>query len=168
VWDQVGGADLRAYPVGWVDVLLCAAVREAGFTIGLAPSAHLRHDRSASTTTALNGYVRERGPRLLRERGGAHLGVTDVVPIAVREATLTAATASVLELADYVHRETVPRAAAEKLAAQLAIMTERSARAQRELEALRGSLSWRVTAPLRRVRAAFRRPRSSGTHTARD
>ncbi len=168
VWDQVGGTDLRAYPVGWVDVLLCAAVREAGYTIGLAPTAHLRHDRSASTTVALNGYVRERGPRLLRDRDGDRGQVAAAVPLAVRDATLVSATASLLEFAHYVDRETVPRASAEKLATQLTLMTERSERAQRELEALRGSLSWRVTAPLRRVRAALGRRRPDGADSARD
>ncbi len=157
VWDLVGGTDLRAFPVGWVDVLLCAAVREAGFTIGLVATAHLRHDRSGSTAAVLNGYVRERGPRLLRERESGPQSVTDVVPQAVREATLVAATSSFLELVDYVDRETVSRVSADKLAAQLEIMTERSARAQRELDAVRGSLSWRVTSPLRTVRAALRR-----------
>lgn len=168
VWDQVGGTDLRAYPVGWVDVLLCVAVREAGYTIGLAPAALLRHDRSASTTVALNGYVRERGPRLLRDRDGRRPQPTDVVPPAVRDATLVSATTSLLEFAHYVDRETVPRAEAEKLAARLEVMTERSERVQRELEAVRGSLSWRITAPLRRVRSSLGRRGSSGADSARD
>lgn len=157
VWDLVGGADLRAFPVGWVDVLLCAAVREAGFTIGLAPAAHLRHDRSASTAAVLNGFVRERGPRLLRERGREPQRATDAVPLAVREATLAAATSSVLELVEHVERTTVPKPAADTLAAELDVMTARALRAERDLTALTGSLSWRATAPLRRVRGALRR-----------
>ncbi|MER3388713.1 MAG: glycosyltransferase [Microcella sp.] len=157
VWDEVGGTDLRAFPVGWVDVLLCSAVRAAGHTIGLAPTARIRHDRSASTPTILNGYVRERGPRLLREAGAPPLGASDDVPEHVLSGTLSSATASVLELAEFAERTTVPRSQHEAIAQKLETASRERDRAQRELEALRGSLSWRVTAPLRRLRGLARR-----------
>ena len=153
VWDEVGGADLRAYPVGWVDVLLCAAVRDAGHAIGLAKQALIRHDRSASTAPALNGYARERGPRLLHERGNARAGITDAVPAEVRDATLISASASFLEFVAYVDRATVARADYEKLAARLEKMTAERDKVREERDVLRGSASWRVTAPLRRLRS---------------
>ncbi len=157
VWDEVGGTDLRAFPVGWVDVLLCSAVRAAGHTIGLAPTARIRHDRSASTPTILNGYVRERGPRLLREVGLPPAKASDDVPEHVIEGTLASATASVLDLAAYAERTTVPRPQHDAVVDQLATVTRERDRARTELDALRGSLSWRATAPLRRVRGLSRR-----------
>jgi len=157
VWDEVGGTDLRAFPVGWVDVLLCSAVRAAGYTIGLAPTARIRHDRSASTPTILNGYVRERGPRLLRDAGTPPPEASVDVPEHVLAGTLSSATASVLELAEYAERTTVPRTQHESVVQTLETATRQRDRAQRELAALRGSLSWRVTAPLRRLRGLARR-----------
>ena len=157
VWDEVGGTDLRAFPVGWVDVLLCSAVRAAGHTIGLAPTARIRHDRSASTPTILNGYVRERGPRLLRKAGMPPAEASDAVPEHVLTGTLSSATASVLELAAYAERTTVPRPQHEAVEQKLERVTRDRDRARRELEALQGSLSWRVTAPLRRLRGLARR-----------
>lgn len=157
VWDEVGGTDLRAFPVGWVDVLLCSAVRAAGHTIGLAPTARIRHDRSASTPTILNGYVRERGPRLLREVGMPPAVAADLVPEHVMGSTLASATATVLELAAYAERTTVPRPQHDAVVDALATVTRERDRARAELEALRGSLSWRATAPLRRLRGLAKR-----------
>jgi GT2 family glycosyltransferase len=157
VWDEVGGTDLRAFPVGWVDVLLCSAARAAGHTIGLAPAARIRHDRSASTPTILNGYVRERGPRLLRESAAPLAEASADVPDHVLRATLASATASVLELAHYAERTTVPLARHEALEQQLERVRRERDRARHELDALRGSLSWRVTAPLRALRGLLRR-----------
>ena len=171
VWDEVGGADLRAYPTGWVDVLLCTAVREAGYTIGLAPAAHITHDRNASTPPALLSFVRARGPRLVRDRETTLEVSLGEIPPAVQEATLVSATSAFLDFVTYVGDTMVPRGRHDELAELLAAATaERDAAvAQRDaaiaerdaslhtVTAMRRSRSWSVTAPMRKLSSIFQR-----------
>lgn len=170
VWDQVGGADLRAYPTGWVDVLLCTAVREAGYTIGLATSAHIRHDRNASTPPALIQFSRSRGPRLMRERATALEVSVAQIPPTLRDATLVSATTAFLDFVMHVADTTVPGRQHHELAERLVAVTdERDAaiaerdEARQAVKALRRSRSWRMTAPMRKLSSRLsrlRRPRS--------
>lgn len=173
VWDEVGGADLRAYPTGWIDVLLCTAVREAGYAIGLAPPAHIRHDRNASTPPALMQFVRSRGPRLMRDRATALEASLGDIPPAVRDATLVSATTAFLDFVTHVGDTMVPRGSHDERAEHLesatrerdAALAERDAAiAERDaalqaVTAMRRSRSWRVTAPMRKLSSKLSRLR---------
>jgi GT2 family glycosyltransferase len=56
-WDQVGGADIRLYPLDMVDKDYCSHVRVHGWRVALVPDATLQHQGSQSAPRAFRRMI---------------------------------------------------------------------------------------------------------------
>ncbi|MCA1943476.1 MAG: glycosyltransferase [Yonghaparkia sp.] len=180
-WDAVGGMDPRFYPVMWADVDLCSTLLARGLRFRSVIDAHCTHEQSASTSSQFSAVLWHRNLSLLRQK---HAGappepapsITGTVDARLEPgliATIARAAASLVrELADRIendHRELErSRALFEQFERQLELADARIAAAEQrarlvelELAAMRSTRSWRLTAPLRAVRA--RRRESGGS-----
>jgi GT2 family glycosyltransferase len=69
-FDRVGGADERFYPIYYVDVDFCLAIRMRGERVICEPRSVLTHRRGASTARDFAVFVTARNRELLREKWG--------------------------------------------------------------------------------------------------
>ena len=69
-WDRIGGADERLYPVYYVDVDLCLAIRACGERVLVQPRSVVVHPGGASTERDFAHFVVERNRRLMIEKWG--------------------------------------------------------------------------------------------------
>jgi GT2 family glycosyltransferase len=173
VWDEVGGVDVRLWPLNYVDLAYSIHVRAHGYGVALVPDARVRHTRHASSTSYLLDFTNKRNiahlEPLWREpsdqlgpvdaRAVPHecnpwrgAPIQDILDITVREASTFA----------------VPfaRAAAEEMASRDRLAQEQVADAHhvaaRAIASMQRTVSWRVTAPLRWLRRVGRRRHSGG------
>ena len=73
VWDLVGGADERVFPLYPVDIDLCLAIRMRGRRVLCAPASVLVHERGASITPDYAVFVQQRNRKLMLEKWGRAL-----------------------------------------------------------------------------------------------
>ncbi len=70
IWDLIGGADERIYPVYHVDLDLCVAVRARGARVLLEPASVLTHARGASSGREFAAWVGERNRQFVVDKWG--------------------------------------------------------------------------------------------------
>jgi hypothetical protein len=78
VWDLIGGADERIYPVYHVDLDLCMAARARGARVLLEPASVLAHARGASSGREFGAWVGERNRRFIVDKWGSLLAAAAV------------------------------------------------------------------------------------------
>ena len=69
-WDRIGGADERFFPLYYVDVDLCLAIRGHGERVLLEPRSIVVHHRGASTDPDFARFVARRNRGLMLEKWG--------------------------------------------------------------------------------------------------
>jgi GT2 family glycosyltransferase len=69
-WDRIGGADERFFPLYYVDVDLCLAIRGRGERVLLQPGSTVVHHRGASTDPDFAQFVARRNRGLMLEKWG--------------------------------------------------------------------------------------------------
>jgi GT2 family glycosyltransferase len=73
LWDLIGGLDEQFYPVNFVDVDLCMAIRKLGFLVLYQPNSCIRHHQSASTEPRFKEFLIRRNRLLFLKKWGAAL-----------------------------------------------------------------------------------------------
>ena len=168
-WDRVGGMDPRYFPLLWADVDFCTALARAGLAFALDAEARVHHESGASTPSALGGFLFYRNRELYRTKWfPTHVLPDDRDPS--RPSRAEALTGAIDERVPRELIDTVAQSAADALlhlgrihtrdierlnAVEAGLRDEREA-LREERAALRLTLSWRITAPLRRVRSWWR------------
>ena len=69
-WDRIGGADERLFPVYYVDVDLCLAIRARGERVLMQPRSIVVHHGGASTNRDFAEFVAGRNRELMIEKWG--------------------------------------------------------------------------------------------------
>jgi GT2 family glycosyltransferase len=164
IWDEVGGVDVRLWPLNYVDLAYSMHIRAHGYKVALVPQARVRHTRHASSTPYLLDFTNRRNVAHLEPlwRGPAdELGEADARPVShecspwlggstqeIVDRTLSVASTFALAFARATTEEMARRdaRAAEDV-------KEAHALAERAIADIRGTLSWRSTTPLRWVSA---------------
>jgi GT2 family glycosyltransferase len=101
-WDAVGGLDENFYPVYYVDVDLCLALRQRGYRVLYQPLARIRHHRSASTQPDFRTFVVRRNrarflqkwQQALTQQEAPRAGSEQAISRAIARAEAAAASAS--------------------------------------------------------------------------
>ncbi len=137
-WDRIGGMDSEYYPVQWADVDLCARLRSAGLGFAVVADARVAHSGRGSTGSALGDFLFERHRRRFHARWVAR--EQDAPPAITVDAELLgpvarAASTALLDLAADGESNRRLRDEVDAL--------------HRELESMRRSTSWRISAPVR-------------------
>lgn len=166
-WDEVGGSDPSLYPLTYVDLDFCTHLRAHGWGVALVGDATVWHAHNQSAPGLMREYLNDRLTPRVQQRWSAVVSALpqgaaatqphsctrdradDVPGWAAREATDI-----VVQFSRWVEgRRSADRAEITALSADLdaAVMDAHGARA--ELAELRASRSWRITAPLRALRA---------------
>src|SRR5207248_3832525 len=70
IWDEVGGADERFYPLYYVDADLCVAILARGHRVLLEPRSVVRHRQGASTDRAFARFVFRRNREMFLAKWG--------------------------------------------------------------------------------------------------
>lgn len=156
-WDDVGGPDPALFPLNHVDKDYCSHLRVHGWAVALVPDAHLRHRGNQSAPGPLREFLSDwQLPRLTRRWAGplTELGAGGVRVVAhdcTRERTI--------DVEHWVARESsrivvgFARWAESRRRHDHALLLSASADAL----AIRRTLSWRITAPLRAARRGLTR-----------
>lgn len=141
-WDDAGGVDERFFPLYFVDVDLCLALRARGQLVVCEPASVVVHHKGASMDADYARFVAERNRDLLLEKWGEFVGATPPgsgAPLALpghaipaqERATEDATRESLALLRDAATRT----AYADELRARLAAR-------EAEAETRRGELEW--------------------------
>ena len=154
-WDDVGGADPTLFPLNHVDKDYSIHLRAHGWSLLLAPDAHVVHEKHQSGPGQLRSLLATwQEPRFDSMWGpvAARLGAGAAETVPHRCDRVPVPTIDEIErlVGQEASRMLVPFANA--LARQID-------GARRDLEDTRQTLSWRVTAPLRGLRRRLARPR---------
>jgi GT2 family glycosyltransferase len=168
VWDEVGGVDVRLWPLNFVDLAFSVHVRAHGHQVVHAPGACIVHLKRGSTSTLLVGYTAVRNTELLDADGWpgvtAQLGETDVCIVDHPCAPWRGAGIAEIEAlqTEEASRAFIPLANHygdfwESTNVRVAEYRSRIAVLEEVLEEVLASTSWRVTAPLRGVSGVARR-----------
>lgn len=169
-WDQIGGVDVRLYPLGFVDFGFCAHLRLHGWEVWNQPAAAIKHGRHGSRPGPVIEFSSIRNLRLIQEEfagllplEGSAAGTTTPhrcvpwlgeAPERIGELTLIEASLLVLPFSRFA-----AATAAERLADAHWLADE----ARGNLLAVERSHSWRITAPLRATSRLLRwRSRGKG------
>ena len=162
-WDDVGGADPSLYPLTYVDLDTCSHLRAHGWGVALVGAATTLHGGDQSAPGMLRRYLNERLTPRVHERWSrvvAELpdGAARAVPHdCTRERAAEVEQWCAREAADIVVQfgrwaEREHRARVTALEVRGGELSAGLSTALEQLEATRSTLSWRVTAPLRRLR----------------
>lgn len=156
-WDEVGGTDPALFPLNHVDKDYCSHLRVHGWSVALVPTAHLRHRGNQSAPGLLREFLGEWQVSRLTRRWAGPLAELGTGGVGVTEHECTRERAADVE--HWVARESSRFVVAF---GRWAEMRRRHADGQlqsavAEAAALRGTLSWRITSPLRAVRRRLTR-----------
>jgi GT2 family glycosyltransferase len=151
-WDDVGGTDPALFPLNHVDKDFCSHLRVHGWAVMLVPDAHLRHRGDQSAPGMLREFLSGwQHPRLTRRWSGPlrELG-SGAARVVEHECTRERAD----DVEHWVARESTRLLVAfgRWSEARRRHDHEQLVRAAAEAEAVRRTLSWRITAPLRALR----------------
>lgn len=158
-WDEIGGADPALFPLNHVDKEYSLHLRAHGWTLLLAREALLFHDKHQSGPGVLRAHLASwQEPGFDRTWGPVATSLGSGSSAAIPHACERIPTPSMADVEQIVGREAsmmfVPIAAS--LAREIdAALRDRDG-ARRGLEQLRQTLSWRITAPLRRLKKVLR------------
>lgn len=175
VWDEVGGADPSLFPLTYVDLDFSTHVRAHGWGVALVAGATVWHAHNQSAPGLLREYLNDRLTPRVHERWSAVTAALPAGAAAQHPHDCTRDRAEDVE--GWVSREATDivvrfgrwaeqwrRSEFAELASVRAALDEsqRDALGARgELDALRTSRSWRITAPFRALRnPAYRDPTS--------
>lgn len=155
-WDAVGGPDPALFPLNHVDKDYCSHLRVHGWSVALVPGARLRHRGSQSAPSLLREFLSGWQHPRLTERWAEPLRSLQRAETGMIEHRCTRERADDVE--GWVARE------ASRMLVDFSRWAERRRReAERrhldlidEVTAMRRTLSWRVTAPLRAARRLTR------------
>lgn len=175
IWDLIGGADPRLFPLHHVDKDYCTHLRSHGYPVALVPGARLSHSGSLSAPSSFRYFLREWGDGSFDDRWRGPLLALDHMDRPVQHdcapwrmsedtaadaarAAQSAAAAMVIPLGKWfsAQLDASQRQLADALAAQQELRREAAAH-QQETQRLLGTASWRITAPLRSIRARLPR-----------
>ncbi len=163
-WDDVGGPDPRLFPLNHVDKDYCSHLRAHGWAVALVPTANLVHQGNQSAPGLMRAFLSEWHADRLAQRWGEvlkQLPGSEARPLPhdctrgrherlEHEVAIEAST-----LAVAVGRWTQRRRVRQDAALESA--RARTVKAEAEVVAMRSSLSWKLTSPLRRLRAILSR-----------
>lgn len=167
-WDNVGGMDPRFYPVLWVDVDFCAALRSADRRFAIERSAVASHETNGSTPSALGQFLFGRNQYLFATKWIAGASKEPDTSRPSRAADLDGALHPKIEphllaivaqtAADaFLHLARVHDSVLKDLHHQIADSDTARQRLEVEIAAVQNSNSWRLTRPIRwTVRGARR------------
>ena len=169
VWDEVGGPDVSFFPLQYVDVDFCFRITAAGYAIVIEPEVQIAHELAGSSAGLLKRYLNVKSRERFREKHGSgrpsmvHLSQAVEKldpPTELVEQVAKVASLDFVDLARFANKEINLLLAElaelsggelpEDVEAKLAVATQQI-RIQSELEAMKKSLSWRITAPLRKI-----------------
>ncbi|MBX9472750.1 glycosyltransferase family 2 protein [Microcella sp.] len=158
-WDHVGGADPSLYPLTYVDLDTCSHLRAHGWGVALVGAATTLHGGDQSAPGMLRLYLNDRLTPRVHERWSTV--VAQLPEGAARAVPHDCTRERAAEVEQWCARE------AADIVVQFGRWAERRRREQAaeldaardELAATRSTVSWRLTAPLRSVRALARRTR---------
>lgn len=156
-WDEVGGTDPTLFPLNHVDKDYCSHLRVHGWSVALVPNARLVHRGNQSAPGLLREFLSGwQFARLTRRWAGplAELG-TGGVRVVEHECTRERAA----DVEHWVARESTRLVVAFGRWAETRRRhdDEQLRSAVFDAEAVRRTLSWRITAPLRAVRGRLTR-----------
>lgn len=166
-WDDVGGPDPGLFPLNHVDKDYCSHLRVHGWAVALVPDAHLRHRGNQSAPGLLREFLggwqharlKHRWTEPLAAIGSGGVGIVDHDCTRERAAEVEhwvarEATRFVVDFGRWA--ETRRQHDEDQLEATRADLS----RAAADAVAVRQTLSWRITAPIRAVRRATLRLKS--------
>lgn len=177
-WDAVGGPDPAFFPLQSVDVEFCYRLTQAGFSMVLGRNAIINHSVGGSSAGLLKRFLNlDASRRFAAKHGASAIGaergssfqhpvelVTPQPDLISRVAE--SATLGFVDLARFASRElNLLRAELAQLRgegeeadleSELAVANQHL-KLRAELEAMRNSISWRITAPLRTVASRLMR-----------
>lgn len=167
-WDAVGGFDPAFFPLQWSDVDFGYRLGRVGFRSVLEPAARIRHEVGGSTPGVMAQYLGHTQPARFRRKNfmDEQALPDDLVadPLLVARVAQSAslgfvdlATFAASLLRDRDHEIGVLRANAAERDGQLVAQHDQRAAFDGELARMRSTWSWRLTAPLRRIRRFSRR-----------
>jgi GT2 family glycosyltransferase len=131
---QVGGFNLNPYPLGHIDVDIGLRLSDAGWSAKVCPDARIAHAKSGSTTPALGRVVSRLNSPLMRKTSGTFSFDQDVSALFSDE---------VVRRMSHLFLEVAGEYEGE--------LRKADERYESEITAMRRTLSWRVTLPLRLV-----------------
>ena len=131
---QVGGFNLNFYPLGHIDVDIGLRLSDAGWSARVCPDARIAHVKSGSTTPALGRVMSRLNSPLIRQTPGNLLLDRDVSNLFSDE---------VVRRMSHLFLEVAREYEGELLKA--------NEQHEKEITAMRRTLSWRVTIPLRLI-----------------
>lgn len=152
VWDEVGGTDPALFPLNHVDKDYCSHVRVHGWAVALVPTARVRHRGNQSAPGLLREFLGEWQCPRLAQRWAEPLTELGTGGVGVVSHTCTRERA--VDVEHWVARESTRLIVAFGRWAESRRQhsDDRLQKAAVEAEAVRRTLSWRITAPLRAVR----------------
>lgn len=170
--DQIGGYDLDLYPLTNVDVDVSLRLIRQGHRLALVPAARICHEVRGSTTKMLAHVLYRRHTPLVQDklrRDFADLAEPPApdpaVPPDIRDAVARRASHLFIEVAQEADARIVAlNAQIAELRSQRLDVTRRNqdlhrrtVALRRDLDYMRNSVSWRITAPMRSVVRVLRK-----------
>ena len=142
-WDEVGGYDPEFFPLGASDIDLCVRLARSGYGIAWEPSARIQHEIRGTTPDLLFLYLADAHGRRIRHK---HFGPgppteweVDADPDLVSRVAASA-TLGFIDFARFASRERKAN-------------LEAIERLEAALLGVQSSASWRLTRPLRSIKA---------------
>jgi GT2 family glycosyltransferase len=158
-WDAVGGFDPAFFPLLWSDVDFCTRLGRAGFRSVLEPTARIEHAVNASTPSVMGLYLATAAPERFRRKNFSDEGAPGEPTADPRLVSRIAQAASLgfVDLGTFASkllrdRERDLAALRSEVAERDRALAEERAGREAELDRIRATWSWRLTAPMRRIR----------------
>lgn len=178
-WDLVGGVDPNYYPVLWTDVDFCTALKRQKLKVALAELAFAKHEGKGSTPTMINEFVYHRNKEIFsakwfnkkltaQNNQKSEWPIHEKINSELLKLTAKNASDAFLELGrKYSNEIILHREKMQFLGLQVKphnpdghdenkFLSEQLAYTMQVLENTCNSLSWKITAPLRKINAIVR------------
>lgn len=175
-WDLVTGVDPNYYPVLWTDVDFCTALKRQNLKIALAELAFAEHEGKGSTPTMINEFLYHRNKEIFSTKWFNEKNTTpnsqksewpihEKISLELLKLTAKNASDAFLELGRrysseiILHREKLRLLGLQvkphnpNVHDEIKFLSEQLADTMQVLENTCNSLSWKITAPLRKINA---------------